>query len=346
MKKLVWTNRFTLEDCSRMTGETIEDCIKAFETIYKTPIPISLLIVGNRQARTKLLENVKNKVPTLLTGPNGTGKDTSLKEVAEKLSLEIVKSVPLKQRDVVFSFGKGPFYNNNNTLYIIDLGSFPKKKYGILLKYIKETERPLVFEVETKDKIHKKLLNELQHIHFTSPSPKDVEYFLKTKYNWNGKIEDIYDEDMRVVISRILASPELKSVQIKEPINSRVMAFNISCGYAKPEDFDNVKEPLWWIIRWLAYNQRKKFPNKTSQLNNLKMIAEIDRNKFYYPPQYIESMLIGLPTSPRRSQFSWPPWPKKEKIVKIELVEKISKKKSVKKEAAKVLEKVDFSKWL
>jgi hypothetical protein len=247
---------------------------------------------------------------------------------------------------VVISFGKGPLYNNNNSLYIIDLDSFPKKKYSILLKYIKETLRPLVFEIADKGKIHKKLLKELQHIHFTSPSPKDVEYFLKTKYNWSGDIEDIYDEDMRVVISRILASPELQSVKVKEPIDSRVMAFNLSCGYAKPEDFDNVKEPLWWIIRWLAYNQRKKFPNKTIQLNNLKMIAEIDRNKFYYPPQYIESMLIGLPTSPRRSQFSWPPWPKKEKKVEIELVEKIKKRKSAKKEAKKILEQVDFSKWL
>lgn len=247
---------------------------------------------------------------------------------------------------MVISFGKGPLYNNNNSLYIIDIDSFPKKKYSILLQYIKETLRPLVFVANNKDKIHKKLLKELDYIHFSPPSPKDVEYFLKTKYNWKGDIEDIYDEDMRVVISRVLASPELQSVKVKELIDSRIMAFNISCGYTKFEDFDNMKEPIWWVIRWLAYNQRKKFPSKEIQLNNLKKIAEIDKNKFYYPPRYIRSMLIGLPTSPRRSQFSWPPWPKKEKTVKLELVEKLKKGKSAKKEAKKVLEQVDFSRWL
>jgi len=323
----------------------IEDCIKAFESIYKTPIPASLLIVGNREVRAKLLENVKDNVSTLICGPNGTGKDTSLREVAEKLSLEIIKCVPLKQADVALSFGKAPFYNNNNHLYLVDMDSYPKKQYSVLLKYIKESERPFILIAQSKNKIHKRLLKELKTLFFSAPSPKDVEYFLKAKYNWNGNIEDIYDEDMRIVIARVLADPKIESVKIDDPITSQFLAFNIGCGYTKPHDFEKLQEPLWWVIRWIAFNQRKKFPKKIQQLDNLEKLAEIDRNKFYYPAEYTQQMLLGLNTSPRRGMFTWPPWPKKKVVEEVELVTKI-KKRASKPKPKEILKQVDFTKWL
>ncbi len=97
---------------------------------------------------------------------------------------------------------------------------------------------------------------------------------------------------MRIVISRVLADPGIESITIDEPINSQIMAFNIGCGNAKPKDFNNFKEPLWWVIRWLAFNQRKKFPRITQQLENLKKLAEIDSKKFIYPSFYVEQMFV------------------------------------------------------
>jgi len=43
------------------------------------------MIVGNYDSRQKLKKNVLNIVPTLLVGPNGIGKSSVVKEIAELL---------------------------------------------------------------------------------------------------------------------------------------------------------------------------------------------------------------------------------------------------------------------
>ena len=144
VKKLIFTNRYTFDMISNMLDEPVDICIKAFESYFNAPIPPSLLIIGNKEIRKRLKDNIKNSVKTLLYGPNGTGKNIAIRQIAVDLDLNLVKSVPLKQSELVLSFGKGPLYNNNNNLYVIDADSLPKKKYSILLKYVKESERPLV----------------------------------------------------------------------------------------------------------------------------------------------------------------------------------------------------------
>jgi len=349
VKKLIFSNRFTINEISNITGEAIEECIKAFEWYTNTPIPPALLIVGNEGVRKRLTENIKNGVKTLLCGPNGTGKNSAIKQIANELHLTLIKSVPLKQSEIVLSFGKGPLYNNNDNLYIIDTNSLPKKKYSILLKYVKESERPLVLIADTKDKVHKTVVKNLDVLSFGVISPIDVEKFLQKKFNWSGNIKEIYDQDMRLVFARIFADKKLERIHIKEEITSSIFAFNLSCGFTKHDDFDQLKDPLWWVIRWLAFNQWRKFPDKQDQLDNLKRLAEIDSKKFYFPQEYLQQMLMDLKTSSRRGRFIFPPWPKKKEEVKEEVVVKVSQdtpKTRPKPKKSVPLEQVDFSRWL
>ena len=344
VKKLIYSNRFTLVDISNILDIPVDDCINAFESQYKTPIPASLLVVGNKKARQQLVQHVKNAVPTLLVGPNGTGKDIAIREIANDLKLEIKKCVPLNQADLILSFGKGPLYNNNNFLYVVDVDSLPKKTYSVLLKYVTLNLSPIILIAINKNNLNKKISKTLEIVSFAAPSPIDIADFLKDKYNWEGDIRDIYDEDMRVVINRALSGKEILSVKQQEPINSTVMAMNISCGFAKVEDFDRCKEPLWWVLRWLAYNQRKKHRTKNKQIDNLRKLSRIDNLKFKWNEEYLKAMLLDIHKSPVRSRFSFPPWPKKRVVVEAE-AEKMKKPTQAEKKEA-VLKQIDFTKWL
>ena len=320
VKLLVNQNRFTMVEIAHTCGAPVEVCINVYEKFYGTTIPPALLVVGNETVRKQLKDNIKNGVKTLLCGPNGTGKDIAIKQIANELHLTLIKSVPLKQSDIVLSFGKGPLYKNNDNLYVIDINSLSKKKYSILLKYVKDSERPLVLVADSKDKVHKTVLKRLDILSFGIISPTVVARFLRRKFNWEGDIKKIYDQDMRVVFSRIFADENLERVHIQKEIPSSIFAFNLSCGFSKYEDFTQLKEPLWWVIRWLGFNQWRKFPNKQDQLDNLEKLAEIDRQKFYFPKEYIQQMLLDLKTTSRRGRFVFPPWPKKRVEIKEELV--------------------------
>jgi len=341
VKKLIYSNRFTLTDISNILDTPIEDCINAFEVYYDQTIPTSLIVVGNKKARDLLETNVKNAVPTLLVGPNGTGKDIAIREIANSLKLEINKCVPLKQADLVLAFGKGPLYNNQ-FLYVVDVDSLPKKTFAVLLNYLKNGVNPMIFTSIRKDSLNKKVTKLMESITFSVPSPNDIGSFLKNKYNWEGDIKDIYDQDMRIIINRALSGNKIDKIDKVDTIDTQMMAMNVSCGFAKLDDFNRVKEPFWWMIRWLAYNQRKKLRSKDKQLDNLKKLSEIDSVKHLWNENYLKAMVLDMHNSPVRSRFSWPPWPKKTK--EEAMYEKISKPKLEKKTIE--LKEVDFTRWL
>jgi len=341
VKKLIYSNRFTLTDISNILETPIEDCINAFELYYKQTIPTSLIVVGNKKAREQLETNVKNAMPTLLVGPNGTGKDIAIREIANNLNIEIKKCVPLKQADLVLAFGKGPLYNNQ-FLYVVDVDSLPKKTFAVLLNYLKNGVNPMVFTTAKKNSLNKKVTKLMESITFSVPSPNDIASFLKNKYNWVGDIKDIYDQDMRIIINRALSGNKIDKIDIIDIMDTQMIAMSVSCGYAKLEDLNRVKEPFWWLIRWLAYNQRKKLRSKDKQLDNLKKLSMIDSKKFLWNEIYLKAMILDMHNSPIRTRFSWPPWPKKTK--EEAGYEKIGKPKLEKKSVE--LKQIDFTKWL
>lgn len=346
VKKLIFSNKYTFDEISKLVNEPIETCITAFESYYKAPIPSSLLIVGNIKARETLKKYILADKSVLLHGNNGVGKDISLKHIATESGLFLRRCVPIEEKQIVQAFGEAPF-SKTDFLFVIDVDSLPKKKYAVLKKYITDNKSPVVLTAVSRDSINKRVLSEVKGVHFTEPSPAEVEKFLRRKYNWDGNIADIYDEDMRIVISRVLNKIEAGYKIDDEEISSAVLAFDLSCGYATDKEFEKCKEPLWWVLRWLAFNQWRKFPNKRDQLENLERLSEIDYRKFMYNEKYLREMLMGLKTSQRRGRFSFPVWPKKVTAEKNEIEKmKKPKEKPPKKVIVKENTPTDFSKWL
>lgn len=246
-----------------------------------------------------------------------------------------MKSVPLKLSDIVKSFGRGPFHTNTN-VYVIDVDSLPKKKYSILFKYVTEAIRPIILVASSKDKVHKKVLSKIKTVCFNPPTPLEVEKLLKQCFAWDGDIRDIYDPDMRKILTRIRTGALIPRIEETEEHSAKNTAFMLSTGHKV--DFTQVNEPFWWVLRWLAYNQGLKLPSRPRlQLENLAKLSEIDARKFSHSEVYLQEMSKHLNHSPRRAYFHFPPWNKKvvakeeKKIVKL-------KKKPVK--------QVDFSQWL
>lgn len=322
VKKLLFTNRFTIEEISGMLDTPIEECVKAYESYFNSPIPSSLFIVGNQKQRSKLKKNIVNGKHTLIYGGVGTGKTTSVKQITDDLRLNLIKINPIDPEEIAKKFGGGPTQDNKN-VYLIEADSLPKKKYSILRSYIKNSKRPIVIITEHKKTLHGNVRRLLEKIPFTTPGPMEIKTFLNKKYGWNGDIQDIYDPDMRVVISRVLNSSKLSKPEPMEEMGSREVAEELSYGYFS--DFEKLSEPLWWVIRWLAYNQTRKFRKKSDQLENLKKLSFIDHKKHKWNETYLHNMLMGLKGSPRKAYFKFPPWPKKKKE---EEFVKIKKKKT------------------
>ena len=91
IKKLIFTNQYTFEDISAIVDLSVEECISEFESYYNTPIPPSLLVVGNTKQRNVLKEFIQSNIPVYLHGPNGIGKDVALRQIAAELGLILRK---------------------------------------------------------------------------------------------------------------------------------------------------------------------------------------------------------------------------------------------------------------
>lgn len=298
-----------------------------------------VIIVGNYEARKQLRKNVLKCIPTLLVGPNGIGKTSSVKELADILDLKLRLIYPLTQEEIVKEFGIGPTDPSNEEMYVVEADGLSARKFSILKNYIKNIERPFVIICQREDKLNKKLVKNLVKIEFTIPSTEDVENFIRNNYGWDGDINDIYDPDMRVVLYRLLTGEKIYKPSEIEKITAKDLAVELGFGYVKKGTFDKLEQPLWWVVRWLTFNQRLKFPRSpTTLLNNLSKLSLIDEYKFYGVDDYLHYMLLGTRGSPRRAFFKFPIWPKKK--------EEVDSYSKIDKAPEKSREKFDLSRWL
>jgi len=298
------------------------------------------IIVGNYEARKMLRNNILTFQPTLLVGPNGVGKSSAVAEIAKFNGLDLRIVYPLEQKEIVKEFGVGPTRGSGERVYVIEADGLNAKKYSILKNYINKALQSIIIIAQNSKKINKRLLKLLDVIEFSHPTMDDVEKLLRDHYDWDGNIEDIYDPDMRVVMTRINSGEKIFKPPKEKTVSSKDLAVELSYGYVKKKDFEQLDQPLWWVIRWLAYNQKLKFPRSpTTMLKNLEKLSFIDEYKFKGVENYLHYMLMGVRGSPRRAFFKFPVWPKKEDEIDGFVVLSKAPDKPVK-------EKFSLNKWL
>jgi len=334
VKKLLFTNRYTMEDISTMMSIPIEKCVEEYESYYNFPIPASMFIVGNHDSRMKLRTCINGLIPALIVGPNGVGKTSAIRELAHDLKLTLRIIYPITQEDIVKEFGLRIKDSSNKDLFVIEADTLGKKKYSILSAYIEQARRPIILVAKDESTLHGNIVKKCEVIHFSPPTMNDVDIFLKNKYTWEGDIKDIYDMDMRIVLARLFGDLDINKPQLQAKKDATSMAVDLSFGYEKVEAFDKLKDPIWWVIRNLSYNQPVKFRDSASRLGNLKKLSIIDLYKHKCDETYLKYMLVGLKGSPRRSYFKFPPWPHKEK--KEKPYERMTKKQKIKYDVDKV----------
>lgn len=339
-KKLLWTNRYTMEDISDMLGEPIEECTKAFEGYYNREIPLDLFIVGNMEARADIRRCIRNRKPCLVYGPNGVGKSSAVRKLATDLNLRRI--YPLSQEKMAEEFGAAPMQKENKDLFVVEADNFSSRKYAILNKYVSEAVRPMIFIVNDKKTINGHVRKKMEEIQFSSPTREELKRFLTKKFNISeDKFEEVYDSDVRITMERLLGTGEGEKYTKEQEINAHDFARELSFGYSNMEDFEQLYQPLWWVIRSLANNMKMKFPTRErKQLRNMMNLSFIDSVKWLYPKKHIKNMLLNLDGSPRRGYFKYPVWPPKEK--KEKHYKKLKKSKSNYKEP----ESVDLTSWL
>jgi len=153
------------------------------------------------------------------------------------------KIIPLNQDEIVKEFGVGPSDASNNFLYVIEADGLNARKYSILKNYVSNSKRPLIIITQTKEKLNKNVVKLLDIVEFSYPSFEDVEKLLITQYGWEGNIEDIYDPDIRIVLSRVLTGEMIVKPPEEEIPSAQDLAVELGYGYVKKEDFEHLEQP-------------------------------------------------------------------------------------------------------
>lgn len=285
-------------------------------------------LLGNKTQKQKLKQNIINHIHTLIYGKHGIGKSYATRRIILQLGLEEMISYPLSQEDIVRDFGVAP-QTPNKVCFIIEADSLSKKTYRIINSYLNSSKNPLVFIALSKNSLHANLLKKLDCIEFKPPTHEEVAYFLKQAFNWEGNISTIYDEDIRVVMRRLLYDRNYKfSLEELDEVQAEKVAFDILRGYAGFDSFEKYHKPFNWVLNWLAHNLKKFFPRDKKKLfENLSIISWIGSQLFIgqEPSIYLKGLLLQMEHSRRMGKLQFPPQAYKEK--KKKEVNKIKKKR-------------------
>lgn len=321
VKKLIYQNKFTLEDISRILQEPIEKCLNSYEEYTGQKIPPTILIAGNSKQQENLKKLILNNEKVLLFGSHGVGKSSAIRKIGDELQYRIIESYPRSNEDLMEDWGDLPF-NINKSIFVMEGDGFYWRKYGLIKKYIEKSKNPIIVIVNKKNTVHGTVEKLLMNVMFSPPSRQEVASFLKKKFpDWNGNINDVYDRDVRVTLRKIKFDID-ENLQIDSPktIDSRQLVYKIFNGTATKEDIENCKDPVQWAQRSIAYNA-KNFYSKKTALEVLDKVCFVDKYKYNYNRDFLNGVLLSIPRREKSGKIQFPPYPYKPKNEEEETVE-------------------------
>lgn len=305
VKKLVWQNKYTLNEIARICNSTIEECTEAYENFMGHRLPATFLLACSETQKKEFIKLILQRNKILLFGNNGIGKSSLPRLIAKELGWRLVSSHPRNNEDLLRDFGELPL-KTKNTIFVIEGDSFYWRSYALINHYIKESKNPIIIIVDKKDTVHGSVAKQLINFKLLPPSKKDVEIFLRKKFpSWKGDINDVYDSDMRITLRKVKFGLERWKPSEKESINSQQLAYNILNGKATDEQFDNCSDgyaTLLFTNNWLGFN----FHTFYDSMRIMDNISFIDSYKYNYKKVYLKGMLLGLPNASKRGKMIFP----------------------------------------
>jgi len=311
VKKLVFQNRFTIDEIAKMTKRSVEECVEAFEIYTGKKLPATFLIAGNERQINELRKLILQKQKILLFGKNGVGKSTIPKKLAQELGWRIVYSYPTNNEELLVDFSELPL-KTKNTIFVIEGDSFYWRSYGLINHYIKESKNPIIIIVDKSDKVHATVRKQLVTVKLSSPTREDVKKWVERKYpDWKGNINDVYDENMRVTLRNIKYGIKTYKPSKEEKLDAQQVAYRVIQGKATVQDFENCIHPFDWILSWIGYNAYTFYYGTDVQ----DLMSWIDDKKYNFKPDYLRGCLLNLRKPDKRGKLKFPPQgfkPKKE----------------------------------
>lgn len=260
------------------------------------------MVIGNQKQKNEVRKLILQNQKILLFGDVSVGKSSLVKEISTEIGYRLVLSYPRNDEDLLKDFAQLPF-ETKKTLFVIEGDSFYWRSYGLVNHYL-QSNNPIVIIVNLKDTVHKTVADQVVPIKLYPPTKQDVEEFVRKRYpNWNGRIEDVYSNDLRITLRNIKYGITSYVPQQLEPLNSQQVSYSLLQGTAKREDIENCSDPQIFVLNWLGNNVHKFYSNK----KKLDDVSFVDSYKFDYKKKYLDGMLLTLGKANLRGKMKFPP---------------------------------------
>lgn len=284
-----------------------------------------------------LVQMVKDKKKIHLFGATGSGKSYAIKQVANALDIQMIKSYARGEEELVADFSDLP-YTEEDILFVLEGDNYYWRKYGIIRNYIRDSVAPFVVITTGKDTPTKNITKHLEQVKSFAPTKEEVADFLSIMEGeeisqYSEIVSRVYERDWHKILRKYKfgTQGETKTLADKEEINAKRVAYLVAKGEATEEDFENCEHPFSFIINWLGYNTPKFFYEDEKAVHNLDLVSFIDQHKYNMKEKYLRGMLMEYKPAQKKSYMKFPPFQKLKKEKKKEkkyTITKYKRKKS------------------
>ncbi len=319
-KKDIFSVCRLLSKTPNFSNLTPEECLKEYSQYIKY---FNIKSNTSENVEKLLKENKKLHI----YGETGSGKSWLIERVADKLGLNLIKSCPRSENDLLLDFGNFPFEQDTNSVFVMEGDAYYWRKYGLVKKYIEDSVAPVVIITIGKGTPTKWITKLLTQVKVYSPMEDDVVRFIQYIYpNFDLlNLKNVYSRDWRVVWRNLkygFSTPQKKLAR-EEKYDAKTLAYKLIKGTAVYSDFDKCEHPISWVLNWLGYNA-VNFWSGVNLRKNLYKITWCDAHKYETNSDFIKNELLTLIPSVEKGYMAFPPFKKKEEEKKEEKDYKIS----------------------
>ena len=342
LKKLVLSNRFTLEEISRITGMPISDMPAAYKAYTGYEMPDTMFIVGHDDDIKKLKSAILAGEKVILHGPPGCGKSISARKAIRDagFTLNEINISDCRTKELLEAKLFGGHAAHSNTCFLFEeVDNFYWRSYAAFNAILDESLAPIVMTANEFDKIPESVKKKCTAIRMRPPTMKDLQLFIDKKFpELSLKASELYSPDFREVLRRILYGVRDDHVPEKK-YPAEALAGIIMGEPSKSKRLDAMRhpsDPPSWVLPWVDQSAGRLAPNMGALVSMLNGLSQVDRWMRRTNEKYVSSMMAALPCFNRRVKLDFPAVlfaaeKKREKVV-VEVedgVTKVVKKKQV-----------------